>query len=170
LTGAAIPPFLPSRPSLPHPRPPGIPGNLRSLKFPAIIPGNLKIFLNCHFWATVCKTVRPMLSDQCLSVCPVLSVCDVRALWPNGWTGIGHREYAKRLVDEAGTWNGGRPQPRRLCVTWGPSPLPQKRTEPLPNCRPIPIVHGQTAGCINRPMLLVMDIARPQPMALRGSR
>jgi len=24
-----------------------------------------------HFWATVCKTVRPMLSDRCLSVCPV---------------------------------------------------------------------------------------------------
>ena len=26
-------------------------------------------------WATVCKTVRHMLSDRCLSVCPVLSVC-----------------------------------------------------------------------------------------------
>ena len=26
-----------------------------------------------NFWATVCKTVRPMLSDRCLSVCPVLS-------------------------------------------------------------------------------------------------
>jgi len=25
------------------------------------------------FWATVCKTVRPMLSDRCMS-CPVLSV------------------------------------------------------------------------------------------------
>jgi len=28
-----------------------------------------------HFWATVCKTVRHVLSDRCLSVCPVLSVC-----------------------------------------------------------------------------------------------
>ena len=28
-----------------------------------------------RFWATVCKMVRPMLSDRCLSVCPVLSVC-----------------------------------------------------------------------------------------------
>jgi len=30
-----------------------------------------------YFWATVCKTVRPMLSDRCLSVClscPFLSV------------------------------------------------------------------------------------------------
>jgi len=38
-------------------------------------------------WATVCKTVRPMLSVRCLSVCPVcLSVYDVRALSPNCWT------------------------------------------------------------------------------------
>ena len=37
------------------------------------------------FGATVCKTARPspMLSDRALSVCPV---CDVRALWPTGWT------------------------------------------------------------------------------------
>jgi len=28
-------------------------------------------------WATVSKTVRPMLSDRCLSVCPVLSVLSV---------------------------------------------------------------------------------------------
>ena len=34
------------------------------------------------FWATVYKTVRPMLSDRCLSV---LSVCNVGILWPNGW-------------------------------------------------------------------------------------
>jgi len=32
-------------------------------------------------WATVCKTLRPMLSDHYLSVCPV---CDVGVLWPNG--------------------------------------------------------------------------------------
>jgi len=41
------------------------------------------------FWATVCKTVRPMPSDRCpvcLSVClSVLSVCGVGVLWPNGW-------------------------------------------------------------------------------------
>jgi len=35
-------------------------------------------------------------------------------LWSNGW------------MDEAGTWHGGRPQPRRLCVRWGPSTAPQK--------------------------------------------
>jgi len=35
-------------------------------------------------------------------------------LRPNGW------------MNEAGTWHRGRPQPRRLCVRWGPSPLPPK--------------------------------------------
>ena len=39
------------------------------------------------FGATVCKTVRPMLSVRFLSVClSVLSDFSVHALWPNGWT------------------------------------------------------------------------------------
>jgi len=29
-------------------------------------------------------------------------------------------------MDQDGTWHGGRPQPRQLCVRWGPSPTPQK--------------------------------------------
>jgi len=33
----------------------------------------LKLCINCGFWATVCKTVRPLLSDRC----PVLSVLSV---------------------------------------------------------------------------------------------
>jgi len=40
---------------------------------------------------------------------PIFGLC---LLWPNGRT------------DQDGTWHGGRPQPRRLCVRWGPSPLP----------------------------------------------
>jgi len=32
-------------------------------------------------------------------------------LWPNG------------CMHQDATWYGGRPQPRRLCVRWGPSPL-----------------------------------------------
>ena len=59
------------------------------------------------FWATVCKTVRPMLSVRCLSVLACLSICDVRALWPNGWT------------DQDETWHAGRPQPWTHCVRWG---------------------------------------------------
>ena len=66
---------------------------------------------NISFWATVCKTVRPMLSVRCLSVCPV---CDVRALWPNGWT------------DQDDTWHAGRPWPWPHCVRWGPSSPPLK--------------------------------------------
>ena len=56
-----------------------------------------------RFWATVCKTVRPMLSDRC----PVLSVLSclvsndgVGLLWSNGWT------------DQDETWRAGR-------LTWG---------------------------------------------------
>jgi len=47
---------------------------------------------------------------------------------PNGW------------MDQDGTWHGCRPQPRRLCVRRGPSPLPPKRMEPPPYFRPISIV------------------------------
>ena len=36
-------------------------------------------------WATVCKTVRSMLSDRCLSVRPVCYLCNVGVLWPNSW-------------------------------------------------------------------------------------
>jgi len=39
--------------------------------------------------------------------------------WPNGW------------MHQDATCYGGRPQPRRLCVRWGPSPYP-KGAEPHP--------------------------------------
>ena len=44
--------------------------------------------LRSVFWATVCITVRPMLSDRCLSclsVCPVLSVMLVYCGQTVGW-------------------------------------------------------------------------------------
>ena len=67
------------------------------------------------FCATVCKTVRPMLSDRCLS-CPV---CDVGVLWPSSWT------------DQDETWRASRPRPLPHCVRWGPSfPHPKKGAEP----------------------------------------
>jgi len=62
-----------------------------------------------NFWTTVCKPVRPMLSVRCLSV------CNVRALWPNGWT------------DQDETWRAGRPRPWPHCVKWGPRPPSPKR-------------------------------------------
>jgi len=47
-----------------------------------------KIIANVCFGVTVCKKLRPMLSDRCpvcLSVCPICPVCNVGVLWPNGW-------------------------------------------------------------------------------------
>jgi len=58
-----------------------------------------------------------MLSDRCLSC---LSVCNVRALWPKGWT------------DQDETWHAGRPRPWPHCVRWGvgPSSPPLKGHSP----------------------------------------
>jgi len=39
-------------------------------------------------------------------------------------------------MDQDATWYGGRPRPRRLCVRWGPSPLPVRGRSPLPNFGP----------------------------------
>jgi len=64
-----------------------------------------------------------------LSVCPVclsvLYVCDIRALWPNGWT------------DQDETWLAGRPRPWPQCVRWGPSSPPQRGTASPTNFWPI---------------------------------
>jgi len=54
-------------------------------------------------------------------------------------------------MDEAGTWYGGRPQPRRLCVRWGLNPLPQNEAEPPPQFS-AHFYYDQTAGCINMPL------------------
>jgi len=73
------------------------------------------------------------LSDRCLSVlsCPV---CDVRALWPNGWT------------DQGETWLAGRPRPWPHCIRWGSSSPSLKGAQPPPNFRPISVaakwLHG----------------------------
>jgi len=74
------------------------------------------------FWATVSKTVRPMLSAYqtvvCLSVCLSCPVCDVGVFWPNGW------------MDQDETWNAARPRPWPHCVRWGPSPTSPKGHSP----------------------------------------
>ena len=51
-------------------------------------------------------------------------------------------------MDEAGTWHGGRPQPRRFFVRW--EPIPQKETEPPPQFT-THFYCGKTAECINMP-------------------
>jgi len=97
------------------------------------------------FWVTVCKTVRPILSDRCLSV---LSITVVYCGQTVGWRtplgievgfGPGHITFDGDLappqrgtaappifgpcllrpngwMDQDATWYGGRPQPRRHCV------------------------------------------------------
>ena len=54
-------------------------------------------------------------------------------------------------MDEAGTWHGGRPQLRRLCVRWGPSLPPQKGAEPPPQFS-AHFYCGRMAGCIKMPL------------------
>jgi len=85
------------------------------------------------FWATVCKNGSPYAIGP-LSVCPVLSVCDVCALWPNSWT------------DQDETWRAGRPLPWPHCVRWESSCPSPKGAQPPPNFRPISVaakwLHG----------------------------
>jgi len=66
-------------------------------------------------------------------------------LWPNG------------RMDQDGTWHGGRPQSRRLCVRWGSSPLPKKGAEPTLQFS-AHFYCDQTAGCIKMP--LCMEVGR----------
>jgi len=87
------------------------------------------------FWATVCKTVRPMLSDRCPS-CLSCPVCD-GVLWPNGWT------------DQDETWPACRPRPWPDCFRWGPSPSPKGGGAPKFSTH---FYCGQTAECIKMPL------------------
>ena len=87
------------------------------------------------FWATVCKTVRPMLSVRC----PVLSVCDVHALWPNGGT------------DQDETWHADRPRPWPHGIRLGSSCPPPKKKGTAANFWPM-LCCGQTAGLIKMPL------------------
>jgi len=59
-------------------------------------------------------------------------------LWPNGW------------MHQDATWYGGRPQATRVCVRWGPGPLPQKgRSSTQFSAQ---VYCGQTAAWIKMPL------------------
>jgi len=89
------------------------------------------------FWATVCQTVRSVLSDRCRSLCPDCPVCNVGVLWPNGW------------MDQAETWHAGRTRPGLHCVRWKPSsPSPKVAEPPQLSAH---ICCGQMAGWIQMP-------------------
>ena len=92
------------------------------------------------FWATACKTVRPMLSDRCLSVCPVcLSVTFVHCGQTMG------RIKMKLDTQEY------RPRPTPHCpgdsvLDGDPPPCPHKGGGPGPAQFSAHFYCGQTAG------------------------
>ena len=90
---------------------------------------------------------------------PIFRQC---LLCPNGW------------IDQDATWYGGRPQPRRLCVRWGPSPSPKGVEAPLQFSAHV--YCGQTAAWIKMQFgtevgLSLRDIVLdgdPAPPPLKG--
>ena len=71
-----------------------------------------------NFWATICKTVRPMLSDRC-PVCPVyLSVTLVYCWQTVGWIKM-------KLGMQVGLGPG------HIVLDGDPAPLPQRGTPPI---------------------------------------
>ena len=74
-----------------------------------------------------------------MSVCPVLSVCDVRALWPNGWT-----DQDMKLGMQAGL------DPDHIVLDGDPAPPPQRGTAPTQFSTHI--CCGQMAAWIKMPL------------------
>jgi len=66
-----------------------------------------------HFWAAICKTVRPMLSDPCLSCLSVLSVTLVYCAQTVGWIKM-------KIGKQIGLSTG------HIVLDGDPAPLPQK--------------------------------------------
>jgi len=65
-------------------------------------------------------------------------------LWPNAW------------MHQDAIWYGGRPQPRRLCVRWGPSSPPKKGHSPQFSAH---VYCGQTAVCSRMPLGTEVDLS-----------
>jgi len=90
-------------------------------------------------------------------------------LWPNGW------------MHQDATWYGDMPQPKGLCVRWGPSPpIPKKEAEPGGEAPQFSahVYCGQTAGWIKMalgmevgisPFQIVLD-GDPAPLPKKGGR
>ena len=73
---------------------------------------------------------------------PIFGPC--LQLSPNGW------------MDPDATCNGGRPRPRQLCVTWGPSSPRKKGTAPAQFSAHV--YCGRTAGSTKTPLDTEVDL------------
>ena len=92
-----------------------------------------------------------------------------RSPFPKGAQSAIYGPYLFRqtgCMDQDANWYRGRPQPRRLCVRWGPSPpSPKRGPNPLSKgVKPPPqfLAHfycGQTAGCIKIPLRLGVGVS-----------
>ena len=92
-----------------------------------------------------------MLSARCLSCLSVCPVCDVRSLWPNGWT------------DQDETWQAGRPRPWPHCVRWGSSSPSPKGAQP-PIFGPYLL---RPNGCMNQDVTWYGARPRPRRICVR---
>ena len=76
-------------------------------------------------------------------------------------------------MDQDGTWHGGRPQPRRLCVRWGPSPFPKRGQSP-PIFGPFLLwpngwMHQDATWCVARPQPRRLCVRwGPTPLPKKG--
>ena len=89
------------------------------------------------------RSVVCLSCPVCLSICPV---CDVRALWPNGWT------------DQDKTWQAGRPRPwppGHIVLDGDPATPPQRGTAPQFSAH---ICRGQMAAWIKMPLGMELDL------------
>ena len=135
-----------------------------------------------HFWATVSKTVHPVLSVRCLTVLSVtlvycgqtvgrikmklstqVGLCPVHIVLGGDPATLPKRAQPPPIfslyllrpngcIDQDVTWHGARPRLRRLCVRWG---LGTPLPLPKKGTEPPIFAHpycGQTAGCIKMPL------------------
>jgi len=89
------------------------------------------------------------------TICPVLPVCSVGVLWPNGW------------IDQDEAWHAGRPRPWPHCVRWGPSSPSPKGAEPSPIFGPFLL---WPKGWMRQGATWYGDMASAQGTVLDGDR
>ena len=105
-----------------------------------------------NFWATVCKTVRPMLSVRCLSVC--LSVLSVTFVHCGQTVGL----IKMKLGMQIGLGPG------HIVLDGDHLLLPQRGTPPQFSAH---ICCGQMAGCIKMPLAMEVGLS-PGDFVLDG--